>query len=374
MIHTQYLNAADELQGSFQLRVSIVVDALSKINLLRRYVTILYEQIDKLILLPRLKVQDGRTVGSLQIEVDGIRVYGKTSDITLQSLFRDLNLLVNFLRVHLPNSVSTLLAAQLMPRLIGLLISDWLSLQVPIAIGETSKLQEVLTSVTHFADMLESLGWRGKDELIEWSRQIPNTWLNKRKEITLDSVRKLLAGGLGESERVERVEVQMLSDKDNLYKSKSGDEEWDAGWCDEEGDPRGLPKPPVSTEAPEAPEADTAENEEDQDVSAWGLDDENSDDIQRETPTISDTGNDEGDENDAWGWGDDNKEIEVPLPVEDTDSGREKSKINGHQDRPNRATREVRLKETYNITTIPKEILKIIADLIADAQTLRSPG
>lgn len=328
-------------------------------NLLKGHVSNLCEQLDTIILSPLLKVQAGRTVNSLQIDDDEIKILGKLTDLNIEKLLRDLNLLVEFLHAQLPSSVSRLLAEQLMPRLTSRLISDWLSVEVPIDIEEFPNFQNVLADVAQFTDILDSYGWQGKERLIEWSSQISHVWLNKRKEISLDKIRKLLAGGLGKSESVERVETQILSREDDVFKAKNGDDEWNAGWSDEEGGD--TDKIPKLLDAKISKAENKGVGEEDEDVSAWGLGDENTyEETQKENPTISKAANDEVD---AWGWGDENEDTEVP----------QQAKMDGQEKEPDHTAREVTLKETYNITALPKEILQIIMRLISDAETLRSP-
>ena len=335
-----------------------MVDALSKLNLLKGHVSNLCEQLDTIILLPLLKVQAGRTVSSLQIDDDGIKIFGKVTDLTIEKLLRDLTLLIKFLHAQLPTSVSRLLAEQLMPRLTSRLISDWLSVEVPTDIKEFPNFQNVLADVAQFTDILDSYGWQGKERLIEWSSQISHVWLNKRKETSLDKIRKLLARGLGKSESVERVETQILSREDDVFKAKNGDDGWNAEWSDEEG--VDTDKRPKLLDAKISKAENEGVGEEDEDVSAWGLSDENTDETQKENPTILNAANDEAD---AWGWGDENEDTEIP----------QQAKIEGHQKEPDHAAREVTLKETYNITALPKEILQIITRHISDAETLRSP-
>lgn len=335
-----------------------MVDALSTLNLLEGYVSTFCGQLDTVILMPRLKIKAGGTVSILQIENDGIKIDGESNDFTVEKLLRDMNLLIEFLHAQLPSSVSSLLAEQLMPHLSSRLISNWLSLEVPTDIKEFSNFQSVLAKVAQFADVLDSYGWRGKDRLIEWSNQISHVWLNKRKETSLDKVRKLLAAGLGKSESVERVETRVLSREDDVFKAKSGDDGWNAEWSDEEGGDTGKMTKPSDAKGTRI--ANKGEDEEGEDVSAWGLADENTDGTRKENPALSDVGNDEAD---AWGWGDENEDTEAPQPAN----------INGHHEEPDHTAREVTLKETYNITALPKEILEMITHLISDAETLRSP-
>ena len=321
-----------------------------------------------MILSPRLKFESGRTLYSLHIKESEIKTNGKLIDFSIQNLFKDMNLVVDFLHAQLPSSVASPLANQLIPRLTSLLISDWLSLELPTNITEFSNFETVLTTVVQFANVLESYGWGGKDRLLEWGNQIPHVWLTKRKETSLDEIRKLLARGLGKSERVERIETQMLSREDDVFKAKNGDDEWNASWSDDEGGDTGkMPKP---SDVKVSLGADAKASEEDEDVSAWGLDDENTDDTSRKTPTISDSGNDDAD---AWGWGDENEDSEASQLAEGSYSDRAIAATNGRHEAPDRSIREVTLKEDYNITALPKPILEVITHLVSDAEALRSP-
>lgn len=226
------------------------------------------------------------------------------------------------------------------------------------------RFRGVLDLVVQFARTLDSFNWPGKEILVRWTDGIPEVWLNKRREVSLDKVRKLLVEGLGSAETVERVETRILSREDGVFAGNGGEDEWNAGWSDEEGDGVGESLQPSSAREKQP------EDEEEDDVSAWGLDEDPDEDPSEDKPESSDI-TDEGAE--AWGWGDENDDGEVSRPMEAKNVAPKRASTNGRSKAPQKNAREVTLKETYNITSLPREILEIIIQLITDAETLRKP-
>lgn len=323
----------------------------------------LYEELDFTILKPRLKPEVEGSVQSLQVEDNEIKATKLLTDFTMQKLFSDMHLFVGFLYDQLPSSVSMPLSELLIPRLNSLLISHWLSLNLPTDVKAIQDLKDVLGLTIHFADTLDSYRWCGKDQLVSWANSIPQVWLNKRRGVSLDEVRRLLAEGLGESEAVERVETQMLSHGDDVFADKRRDDDWNADWSDdEEAD---LVEKADLTSVEEQPEHGDEEG-----VNAWGFDDDTNNDSLKEIADLSGTGNDEAD---AWGWKDEAENDEAAPPEEKVQIGPEKSNVNGHPEAQGRPEKEITLKETYNITALPKQMFEVITQLIFDAEVLRSP-
>jgi protein transport protein DSL1/ZW10 len=256
------------------------------------------------------------------------------------------------------------LSELLIPRLNSLLISHWLSLNLPTDVKAIQDFKDVLGLTVQFADTLDSYRWCGKDQLLNWANGIPQVWLNKRRAASLNKVRRSLAEGLGESEAVERVETQLLSHGDDVFAEKTRDDDWNAHWSDDEE--ANLARNVDLIDAEEQPEHGDEEG-----VNAWGFDDdETNNDSSKEITDLSGTGNDEAD---AWGWKDEAENDKAAQPEEQFQIGSEKSIVNGHPESKGRPEREVILKETYNITALPKQMFEIITQLIFDAEILRSP-
>jgi len=146
----------------------------------------------------------------------------------------------------------------------------------------------------------------------------------------------------------------------NAATADADDHGWDAAWSDEEDD-AAEPGPPDPTPAPEDPAA------EDDGTDAWGWnDDEAAPDEPLEEPKEEPKGeqDEEEDPSDAWGWGDeDQKEVPpesalAPAPAPAQPAPREPR------------TRELVLKETYHISSMPEPVLALIFAIIDDGATL----
>ena len=326
------------------------------------FVKLLYEELDIVILNPRLKPAAGGSVRSLQIEDDEIKATEQLTDFTMQKLFADMHLLAEFLYTRLPFLVSMPLSKLLIPRLISLLISQWLTVNLPTDVKAIQDFEGVLTLTLEFGHHLSSYQWCGKDQLVEWANNIPQVWLNKRRGVSLDKVRWFLVRGLGETEAVERVETQMFSSGGDDFATATGTDDWNASWSDdEEANPAEQPNLSSTQEQP-------ARGTE-QEVDAWGFDDDSNDDSSKDHPNVSETGNEEVD---AWGWKDETEE-DGAAQSKVSRSHSEKSKVNGHRGVHAHAEREVTLKESYNISALPKQIFEIITQIILDAEILKSP-
>lgn len=334
---------------------------MSKLGLLEEKLSTFCKDLNTVILTPRLKSQVGATVCSLIIEDNAIQISGELADLSIEKLFSDLNLVISFLCTRLPSSISTALAAQLMPSLTHRLISNWLSLEVPMDVEGIQRFRGVLDLVLRFARNLDSINWPGRESLVRWTDGIPEVWLNKRRLVSLDRVRKLLVGGLGSTETVERVETQILSHEDGVFAGNGGEDVWNAEWSDEEGDRLGENLQPSSASK------DQPEGEGEDDVIAWGLDEDPDEDPSRDIPARSDIADDGAE---AWGWGDEKDDGEAKTVAT---VAPKRTTANGHSEDPQKNARKVTLTETYNITSLPKEILEIITHLISDAEILRKP-
>lgn len=340
-----------------------LIAAMSKLQLLDSVLLPFCKDLEILIITPRLRVGADGKVGSLEIEGDEISVSGQSLDLSAEALFSDLDSIIAFLRTRLPSSVIEHVAQHLMPRLISKLISTWLASAVPEDLDGMEGFQDTMSLVQSFGNSLDSYQWPGKRDLMEWTRSIPNAWLRKRQEISLVQIRNLLFQGLGAIETVERVETQVLSQHDEVFAGTSGGDDWNAGWSDDES---GSP-----TKAHPSSTSNAAVVEDEEDVSAWGLDDEKD----------NGTGQDDRDnlpadvdaDADAWGWGDENEDEESKKSPLSSQPNSKRTQSNGlGREVPEKAEREVTLREKYNITSLPKEILETITRIISDAERLET--
>lgn len=332
-----------------------------KLKLFEEFLETLCKDFVSLILLTRLQVCADGTVGLLEVDGDEICISGKSSDLSAQTLFADLDEIIQFLRSRLPPSVIEPLADLLMPHLIPRLISTWLGSAVPEDLDGMEDFEDTLSLVKRFGQALDSYGWPGKRELDQWTEGIPNVWLKKCQETSLNHVRKLLSQGIRSTETVERVETRVLSRHDEVFAGNEGGDDWNAGWSDEESSPVAAKNTSQSKKI--------AEIEDEDDVSAWGLDDD------KDTADSHSNGKEPGvahDEAEAWGWGDENEGEETNKPSQAAKPSPKKPKNNGKSNGPAQSEREMTLRETYNITSLPKEILEIIDQVISDAARLET--
>ena len=316
-----------------------------------------------LVVAPRLQVGASGEVGCLEIDGDEISVSGQSSDLSAETLFSDLDSIIAFLRTRLPSSVVEPLAQHLMPRLISRLISTWLASAVPEDLDGMEDFQDTMSLVQNFGNSLASYKWPGKRDLVDWTRSIPNVWLRKRQEISLNQVRKLLSQGFETIETAERVETQVISRHDEVFPSNNGGDDWNARWSDDES---GSP-----TKTHRASTSKAAEGEDEEDVSAWGLDDDKENGNGQHDHENS-TAADVDEFADAWGWGDENESEESKKAPPPLQRNRKTTQSNRLASAPEQAEREVTLKETYNITSLPKEILEMITQIVSDAEKLET--
>ena len=340
--------------------IDALISGLVELRLFDNVLDQLCKDINLIILLPRFQVKSDRTVESIEISGNELKLSGQLSDLSAEKLFLDVDSVISFVRKNLPVSVVEPLAGLLMPALISKLISIWLTAAVPEDINGMADFEHTISLVQRFAEDLDSYGWPGKCELVEWMNSIPNLWLKKRQEASLNQLRKLLSQEIGSTETVERVEKQVLSQDDDVFASNGGDD-WNAGWSDEEASPVKTSHPPNSTKA--------GDGEDEEDVSAWGLDGDEQENAQKDEVGSGD----QEDDSEAWGWGDENEETQprkYPPPVIPSPKA---SKGNGKHDIPERSEREITLKETYNISSLPKEVFETILRVVSDAASLETP-
>jgi centromere/kinetochore protein ZW10 len=338
--------------------IHVVVDAFTKLQLLEKAIDVLYQNFDSIILNSRLTLAADRTTAAISVSGDDIEVSGRNPDIGAQHLFVDLNIIIEYLSTRLPPSVSTPLSRILMPSLTSRLISTWLASSVPPSLEGMREYQEILALAVRLEEDIESIGWTAEGELLDWVERAPRVWLTRRREASLDSVRSILRRGFGKVKCVERVETQTVTQKEGLFGNNGGPDIWSENWSDEENE-----KPQVQLVNPST--------EDEEDVSAWGLDVDV--DVESDRPDISRppaTKDDDDEIGEAWGWGDDGSDGSLPNPDETKETRGTGETGNGAETRPDR---EVTLRETYNITAIPEFVLEIISKVVDDAETLTLP-
>lgn len=322
----------------------------------------LWHDIDQAVISPRM---DTAREALPAIEVHGniLQTTG-TADKSIQSLFKDLEQIFRFLREKLPTDLVESISTLMMPEVITRVTSVWLDSSVPSSINDMDEFQDAITVAKDFCRSLESLSLAGLGELQEWVDSAPRVWLGKCRENALDSVRSRLAEGLGTPRQVEKVEKQMVSRTEGkeLATSAAVADVEDHGWGDSWSDREAKDETTETTKQTGQPDI-----VDDDAVDAWGWNDD-AETAEDETQK-AESGKQEGEEDptDAWGWGDDDqgqKEDSAPS----NPSPRKRQKVT--KDEP--ATRELTLKETYYISSMPEPVLALIYDLVQDGASLTS--
>ena len=301
---------------------------------------------------------------TLVVNGDDISLSGHSSDTSTQKLLADIDLVIQFLISRLPSSIAVPLSDVLIPSLLARLERGPLLSSVPADLDGISEFEATLKIILSFADTLESHKWQGKGVLVEWVRQAPAVWLGKRRETSLHAVRSLLLKGLGNSRAVERVETQTVSREDEVFTANKDQDDWNTHWSDDENESAGNLQLGAGH---------VKGGEDEEDVSAWGLQDDAEGSKEEGNAGQANGDEDEGDPADAWGWGEDD---EIVNPVQSSDPKPVPASPSKNNHRPamkQPVGREMTLKETYNITALPEEILEIIIQAVLDAELLVKP-
>ncbi|KAL4755297.1 hypothetical protein BDW72DRAFT_200302 [Aspergillus terricola var. indicus] len=287
----------------------------------------------------------GVHIEELSILVDPTRSRASVSDV-LNYVVR----VLEFLRRSLPASIITPLSDSFIPAISSKIISHWLSNAIPTKLSDLGEFEATLDLVLQFTNTIESLDLHGQEELVSWTTQAPRLWLTRRRVDSLDQVRKVLAASKGDSRQVERIERRRVSETDEVLLDNSTSDDWDAGWDDEK---------------------ENAQNNDEEDVSAWGLDDD-TDDL-KVTKPIDTSGVDDDETGDAWGWGEDEDE-DQPAAENPQTRNTTAEPVRANEDRSDAISKEITLREHYTITDVPDSILQIIRQQISDFEIISKPS
>ncbi|OOF97861.1 hypothetical protein ASPCADRAFT_205131 [Aspergillus carbonarius ITEM 5010] len=266
---------------------------------------------------------------------------------------------LEFLRRCLPGSIADSFSDMFIPSLSSKIIEYWLSPAIPTELEGLGQFEHILDRVLKFTQSIEGFGWHGQEELVSWVNQASRLWLARRRVDSLDQVRRILAASQGITHQVERVEVEKVSKSDEALLENATPDDWDAGW--EEDNQSGS----------KGKQSATPDDEED--VSAWGLDDDDTEEHDMKPKQgISTTSTDDDDAGDAWGWGDEDEEqhaeesqSRVPIIT---------GAANGEKVIHPASPREVTLKEKYTITDIPNSIIGIVKQQVTDSNSISQPA
>lgn len=273
------------------------------------------------------------------VDNDGVRI-GSTLATPVPEVLNRLSTVFGYLQQKLPLSVSKPLSEVIIPAISTKLCDSWLTPFIPLHLDELEGFEATLACINDFCKTIEGFGWHGQEALVSWVDQFPRLWLTRRRVDSLDQVRKILVHSKGVTKEVSRVEKQMVTNKDDVLLDSTATDDWDADWGNEN-------------------EEEPAEAAEEEDVSAWGLEDE-ADNAEKA---------DEDDDEDAWGWGDDTED----TPAEKDEAPAEKPAQEKPSARQPSSAKEITLTETYTVTDIPEAVFALIERQISDSESLSNP-
>ncbi|KAI1468589.1 uncharacterized protein F4812DRAFT_427416 [Daldinia caldariorum] len=327
-----------------QMNLADAVVGLKAYKELDQRMTSFWHDIDQAIVGPRTNTES-QELPKIQLEGSYLTLNGR-ADRSITSLFSDLDLVVTYLSERLPEELVFSLSNVMMPDLIPRLISIWLDTSVPASLKEMDGFRDVTEVVKAFCSRLRSLKLAGFQELQDWVDDAPKVWLSKCKETALDTVRTKLSQGLGQPKEVERVETQTVTQSEGKELAANGvgpsndDDDWGAAWDDGETDIQ-----QDTNSKPEAAEDDGA------DAWGWGDDDAAGEQTQEDPAAEEDPAA-------AWGWGEeDTTGVAAEEPAAKTQPS-------------NTQTRELTLKETYNISSMPEPVIALVSAILEDAASL----
>jgi centromere/kinetochore protein ZW10 len=361
LISVDHTNHRISLQHSIErettVNIDTVVEALTKLNLLDNFITRLSRDLDRIILSPRLSMGSDRVVSAFDISGDDVQRADPVNDDKVKATLEDIHVLAEYLSTRLPPSIAVPLSSKVVPIIASRLISNLLLPAVPLSTDGIQAFQESLSYVLGLVEHLDELGWSGQNRLAEWVDKSAEIWLAKQKEAAIARVQTLFSKKVQEKKTVERVETQVISKGDALHAGGNDQEDdWGADW-DEEGETKKEQKEVV----------------EEEDMSAWGEDDDATTHEPKEEE-IKETQTD-GEDADDWGadWGDENDTKSTATPKSSSKPAAQPKSNAKSASQKQPVHQEVTLRESYTVTEIPDAIMEIVLQVIADVDTLNSP-
>ena len=332
----------------------------------------LWRNIDAAIISPRMDAKASslpsiKASGNL-LELDG------TANKSIESLLADLQTTFTLLAHKLPPELLDPLCRFMMADFTPRLIQEWLSPAVPTSLVDMPGFEAMIEHSKKFCETLAELGYSGFDELQQWVDNAPTTWLSKCRETALDTIRSRLVGGIGESKQVEKIERHMVSLAEGKELATTGagasadtnewGDDWGDAWGDDDEDQADHDTRAQATDL----QANTTESNnkaEDDGADAWGWDDEEPDKLSGNQKPLNVAKDDVDEAAEAWGWGD---EDETEAPGAQQVKSKAASRPVPTHDKGE--TRELVLKETYHISSMPEPVLELVFAILEDAATL----
>ncbi|KAI8627624.1 hypothetical protein F5Y19DRAFT_477148 [Xylariaceae sp. FL1651] len=336
-----------------QMSLADAVIGLKAYKEVDQRMAVFWHDLDEALVRPRTSLERVE-LPCIQVENSTLTLAGK-ADKTVSALFQDLEITLAYLSERLPEDLVYSLSNVMMPDLVPRIVTIWLDSAVPASLNDMDGFQKIIDATKEFYSRLESLNFPGLEELQEWIQNVPRVWLAKCRETALDSIRTQLSRGLGDPKEIKRIETQTVSQEEghklatNGAVSTNGDG-WDTAWDDNE----------VLTTSDKVSKPIDIE---DDGADAWGWgDDENTEanPMNTDEPPIIEDAAEEEDPAEAWGWGD-----------EETATNASNGPVTATKDlQPETSTRELTLKETYNISSMPEPVLALIMAILEDGASL----
>ncbi|KAM0278128.1 hypothetical protein ACHAQH_005326 [Verticillium albo-atrum] len=329
----------------------------------------LWHDIDRTIVSPRMDVSAPQLL-AIQASENVLEAQGEAGQ-TIDDLFADLQKVVEFLAKRLPPDLLIYLSPIMMSDVVPRLVCTWLDSAVPSSLRDIGQFQAVIEAARSFCDALEQNGFSGFTELKEWVGNASSIWLAKCRETALDAVRNRISQGLGETRQVEKVEKQMVSRSEgkelaaNGVAAQADDDDWGAAWGEEDV---GQPEPePESHRQRQQSEAKNDAPAEDDGADAWGWEDDDQTIGAKGDGPDSKKGHDEEDDAAAaWGWGDEDAVAKATPASVPAAAPAKQTKLPPTSEE----SREMVLKETYHISSMPEPVLELILAILEDGATL----
>ncbi|EZF60725.1 hypothetical protein H104_06196 [Trichophyton rubrum CBS 289.86] len=291
-----------------------------------------------------------------------IQLKSQVAKPTISDVLGSILSLFTFIQNNLPARVLEVVSTTLATASCQLLISEWMSPAIPVAVEDMNAFERTLDELPQFSKSLAELGWHVPPELGSWRNQIPRLWLSRRRAHALDRVRSIVYRHSGEYKKAERIEKQQVSQSDSIFQGNSDETEveddWNANWEDE------------NEEVDEKSAGTRVTDHGDEDVSAWGLDDDD-EDMSQEGMSMKKGENGDDDIDEAWGWGED--EANDNPPEEKPSNSASKAPKTKEDKGPAQAPKEVVLREFYTVTKVPDAIIEVIGDQVSDSEHLKQP-
>ena len=338
------------------LNSDAILDALNSLGVGHDPIETLMDKLRSFLLQP-LRRSARLKLSTFNVELDTLSVVlGSTIpsiDVVLDFVFA----LLDFFHASFSKSIQSAIAQALLPELMDVLVTDWLTPELPIDLGLLDGLDKLEQRVTVILEKLKSSQWEGQRQLQEWLDDVQRAWLNKRKAATLDAVRKAFASARGSLRQVERVERQVVPTAIQGHKSSEAEsDDWDRNWDDKN-------KGRHAFEA--AAGVDTSDED---DTDGWGFDDAEETIATTEAPNGKPADVEDEDTGDAWGWGDESPTAKQKMEM----ALKNEPKAPNGARRSQETRQEVTLTELYSISEIPDHLIEVIGRDLSDSQTIQA--